>query len=394
MTTKPPSSHPAEDFSVVVGGPLYGLLLRAHLLRPPVGFVWRRLLVFVAVTWLPLAILTAISGTLVGGVGMPFLTDLDAQVKFLFGLPLLLGTELLVHDRIRAVVAEFSIRKLIDPKDEARFDALVAWATRLRNSTLAEALLLLVALTAGHLLAPSRAGLPVSSWYSNDSSLALTRAGLWYSLVSQPVARFILFRWYFRISIWYGFLWRVSNLRLALNPLHPDRSGGLGFLEQSVPAFAPILVAQSGFVSAVVGNQILRAGASLPQFKYHIAGAVLFLAIIPLVPLTFFAKQLIPERIAGSYRFGRLATHYTNAFVKKWIAARAPSEEPLLGTSDIQSLADLANSYEVVRTMRRVPFQLRLAPHLALLIAVPVLPLALTMVPIEELAKGIINFIL
>jgi hypothetical protein len=45
---------PAEDLSLVIGGPLYQMYLRTRLLRPPVGQVERRIIAIAVVTWLPL----------------------------------------------------------------------------------------------------------------------------------------------------------------------------------------------------------------------------------------------------------------------------------------------------------------------------------------------------
>jgi hypothetical protein len=57
----------------------------------------------------------------------------------------------------------------------------------------------------------------------------------------------------------------------------------------------------------------------------------------------------------------------------------------LLGSADIQSLADLGNSYEVVRGMRLVPFTKETVFQLGVLTLLPVLPLILTMISLEEL---------
>ncbi len=59
----------SENFSLVLGGPLYQLLLRARLLEPPIRFVERRIAVVIAVTWLPVFALAALGGTLFAGAG-------------------------------------------------------------------------------------------------------------------------------------------------------------------------------------------------------------------------------------------------------------------------------------------------------------------------------------
>ena len=73
--------------------------------------VRRRVLVISLVTWLPLLVLSALEGHFLGGdVAVPFLRDWDAHARFLLALPLLIGAELVVHERMRHVVNQFRER--------------------------------------------------------------------------------------------------------------------------------------------------------------------------------------------------------------------------------------------------------------------------------------------
>lgn len=67
-------------------------------------------------------------------------------------------------------------------------------------------------------------------------------------------------------------------------------------------------------------------------------------------------------RREGLEEYGFLAQRYVESFDRKWID---------LGTGDIQLLADLGNSYQVVREVRVVPFALQDASYLALATALP-----------------------
>jgi hypothetical protein len=389
----PPSDVPrsTNDFSLVLGGPLYQLYLRTRLARPPLELLRRRILAFVVITWLPPALLSALTGRLASGP-VPFLLDLT-NLQFVTTLPLLVGGEVVVHRRLRPLVSEFVGRDLVAVEDRSRFDDIVARALQLRNSLVAEVALLLLAFTGGYWLWRTYASLHVASWYMVpvDGSMRLTEAGYWLAFVSLPISRFILLRWYFRLFIWYLFLWRVSRLRLRLNPLHADRAGGLGFLEDSAAAFAPVLIGQSTFFATMLGSQIWHQGATLWGFGHEVVAFVVFLMLFVLLPLTFFARQMGEARLRGSRRYGRLASRYTNAFDEKWLAAGASPSEPLLGTSDIQSLSDLANSYDVVRAMRLVPFGKAILLRLAVCIALPLLPLTFTMVPLDQLLSALVN---
>jgi hypothetical protein len=229
------------------------------------------------------------------------------------------------------------------------------------------------------------------SLYDNLSTAGSSRRK---SCLSLPLFRFLLLRWYFRLLIWYRFLWLVSKIPLRLNALHPDRAGGLGFLGNSVFAFAPVLLAQTILLSAFIMSRIWHEGAVLPAFELEIVAIVVFLLILVLLPQTFFTAQLARARRAGSREYGALGSRYAEGFRQKWLGGAAPENEPLVGSSDIQSLADLANSFEVVRQMDALPLNKSTVVRLAMVIVLPLLPLTLTMVPLDEMIDRAIKILI
>ena len=391
-------SDPLEDeaeFSLMLGGPLYQLYLRTRLARPSLDLLRRRIVGMALICWGPPMLLALMGGGVFGGVTVPFLVDLGVHIRFLVALPLLVGAELLVHRRIPVVVRQFLERGIIAIEDRARLVELVASTRNLRNSVLIEVLLLLFAF-GGHWLWSEHLTSGVSTWYAVKigEQMHLTAAGYWYGLVSLPIFRFIILRWYFRLFVWYWFLWHVRRLPLHLNLFHPDRAGGLGFLAGSVFAFSPMLVAQAIFLAGVMGNLIWHAGATLQSFKMEILGAVAFLLVLVLTPLTFFMARLNLAGLRAKREYGILASHYVEDFHRKWIQQDGKNGEPLLGTSDIQSLADLGNAYSVVNEMRIMPFGKDTVIRLALVIILPFLPLTLTMIPLEQIVDRLIKLAL
>lgn len=387
-----------EDFSLVVGGPLYQLLLRLRLVKPTMGYVPRRILLTILILWMPLVILTLMAGTFLGSLNVPFLYDLDTNIKFLICVPLLIAAEVIVHRRIKVLVGEFLDREFIAPSDRAKFERLIEQTLRLRNSVIAEVVMLVLSFTLGYWLWRNYISLHVDTWYgtTSDGVLHLTPAGWWMVFVSMPIARFILLRWYFRICIWYIFLWRVARLPLQMNPLHPDHAGGLGFLKLTVTAFTPIIFAHSALLAGVIGTQIWHDGAKLLDFKLEIIAYFLIMMLLALTPLLFFSMHLINAKIKGAHEMGKLASRYTRDFQKKWLdnnVETKPDQGSLLGNSDIQSLADLANSFQVVESMSPVLFDRWLLIQLAILIALPLLPLTLTMVPLEEMMNRLFKLL-
>jgi hypothetical protein len=320
---------------------------------------------------------------------VPFLFDLDVHIRFLLALPLLIGAEVLVHQRLRVVISQFTERGIIAPEDRPRFDELIASTMRLRNSVGVEIALIVVSITLGYWVWRDQMTLHVDTWYVSGGSL--TVAGWWYAFVSLNLFRFMLFRWYFRIVVWYIFLWRVSRLPLRLNPLHPDRAGGLGFIGTSVFAISPVLLAHTVVLSGVIGGRILHEGAKLPAFQMEILAAVVVLMVIVLLPLTFFVPKLARAKRETMRDYGLLAMQYVDGFREKWMRGRHPEGEPLVGSADIQSLADLAGGHDVLREMRFLPFGRQTIVMLAIVIALPYLPLTLTMIPFKDLVTMLLG---
>ena len=118
-----------------------------------------------------------------------------------------------------------------------------------------------------------------------------------------------------------------------------------------------------------------------------------FLALVSLGPICVFAPRLAQARLAGLRRYGALASAYVLDFDRKWIGHRPPDGEALLGSADIQSLADLANSFEVVRSVSIFPFGKQTLLQLAVIVALPILPLTLTMFPLDELLGRILKIV-
>ncbi len=215
-------------------------------------------------------------------------------------------------------------------------------------------------------------------------------AGWWHALVSVPVFQFLLLRWYFRVFIWARFLVQVSRIELKLVPTHPDRVGGLGFLTNVVYAFTPILLAHGVLLAGLIADRIFFDGATLTQFKIEIFGGVAVLVLLVLFPLMAFLGQLSRVRRTGLGEYGGLAQRYVREFDTKWLRSGEPGE-PLMGSADIQSLADLSNSFQVIREMRLVPFSKETVLQLAIVTLAPVAPLLLTMISFEELMKRLLS---
>ena len=392
----PAAPEQREGFSLFLGGPVYQLLIRAGLVRPPLDRLKWRLLFIVAVAWAPLLVLTLLDGRFLGGVKIPFLHDFEVQARLLASLPLLIAAEVTIHNRMTAILHQFRERKIVTGALEARFQEINDSAMRLRNSVAVEVGLAVAVLLIGRLTWQGIAALQSDTWYASLVSGVRTNtpAGIWYQFVSVPISQFILLRWLYRLLVWWRFLGQVSRLELNLVPTHPDRNCGLGFLDGIAVAMAPFLLAHSCLLSGYLANRILWEGARLPDYYVEIGAMAAYLFALTLGPLCVFTPCLLKAKIQGLLRYGKFASDYVIAFDRKWIGGERPPDEPLVGTGDIQSLADLANSFAVVQSIIPFPFGRSSIIGVVVLTALPLLPLALTMFSLQEIAMRLVKIVL
>jgi hypothetical protein len=144
--------------------------------------------------WAPLLLLSMADGHAWGqSVVLTFLRDVEMHVKLLVAIPLLIAAEVKVHRRLPAIVLQFLERGLVPEAARAQFDAAIASAMRLRNSIVAELLLIVFVYVVGVLFVwRTQSTLDVASWYSVQSGgeLQLSRAGCWAVCVSLPLSSY------------------------------------------------------------------------------------------------------------------------------------------------------------------------------------------------------------
>ncbi len=382
-----------REFSLVLGGPLFQLYRLLHLAGQALEFTPRRTLVVTLFAWTPLFVISLVEGTAWGGVGEPFLFDIDVNARLLIALPLLVGGELFIHQRMRLVVGAFLSRGIVTGAAQANFEAAESSALRARDSRVAELLLLVFVYVIGvAVIWDQLADLDADTWYHRISGTTHnTIAGWWYQWISLPLFQFILLRWYYRLGIWALFLWRVSRCGLKLVPTHPDRSAGLGFTSSFGYALVPFLLAHGTLFAGVIAVGIFFGGRTLISYWPTVAAFSAFVVVISLGSLAVFAVPLARAKRIGLAEYGSLAQQYVTEFDGKWVHAASPSDRTLLGSADIQSLADMGNSYQVIPNIRLIPISPQIALRLIIITLLPMAPLLLTVIPARELVTMLLK---
>lgn len=385
------------DFSLVQGGAAFRIFLRLGLCNNDLAPAYPRVLIIASLAWLPLLLLSLFEGhARSGGIGVPFLYDVTAHVRFLVALPALIVAETTAHRLISPRIRSFIRRNIISSEELPKFRAAIESSHRFRDSIFLEVGMIVLVYSLGLWIWSSQVASVAPTWYAlpDGERMNLTLAGYWLIFVSVPLFQFFLLRWYVRIVNWFVFLQRVSRLRLDLIAIHSDRAAGLGFLGQCAYGFSAVLFAEGALISAFIANGVLHGGRTLMEYKLEAAAYVGLFLLMILGPLTVFAPAMIRAKWRALSLYGALASKYTERFENKWIGGVNPEAERLLGTGDIQSLADLSNSYSVLQSMRPVPFEVKDIVWLFVVTVVPLVPLLLFVFSIEELFDKLIQVLI
>ena len=383
-------AHEAE-LQFELGGPAYRFMQKIGLIKAESRSIGRRVVGFLLITWVPLLVFSVIEGRAIGPTPREsFLLDFAAYARFFLAIPLIFVAEAVAGPRIRGAGLRFVQANLIRPEDLPLVEAAVVRSRERRESVLAVLIMLGLAFAGGWFTVETWSGTSAAaSWSSvvGAGGAGLSMTGFWYHLVAVPVLQFFVFRWIWRLAIWTMFLFRMARLKLNLVATHPDHAGGLGFLGAAHASLAIFALALSCILSAHVGFQLYFEGASIESYKSLLIAYLVVVEIVCLGPLLLFAPMLARTRREGSRKYGLLAQDYNRAFEQKWVTSQPPADEPLLGSSDIQSLADLGNSYGLVRDMKVLPFGQTQILQIAIVASLPGLPLAFLIMPVGQILK-------
>jgi hypothetical protein len=340
--------------------------------------------------WLPLLILTALDGTLLSGPTIPFRWSLGTHARFLLAIPLFFFAESVFWSRINEVARRLVQVRIVREEDREAFAK--AWRqtqTWWSSQTVEIALIVATALS---IYLGLRTDLLAGAFtWRTTSDGHLVPAGWWYALVSLPLFQFLLWRWTWRLLVWARFLWVLSRFDLKLTPTHPDGAGGLGSLGVVHVDLSPLAFGCSAMLAASVAEKMLFAGGVISDFVVPLGTSVIGLTAALIAPLFVFSRRLLEVKQLGLVEYGALASRYTTAFEDKWLRGGTGPDERLLGTADLQSLADLGGSVDMIGNMKMVPISFRQILALALSCALPMLPLALFKVPLKDLMTTVIR---
>ncbi len=376
------------EFSLL-GGPLHWLGCRLKLVRDGTNTV--RLGIAIGVlAWVVLMLLALLEGF---GPRISSLAVVGVHVRFLVAIPLFFLCETWVVPQM-AEFTRYIVRSGLVPLASLPVLASdIRRVGRMKDSWLAEVIFLMAAfavpLIASAPILPGR----TASWalIQHASGGRFGWMNGWYLGFGLPLFRFLMFRWLWRLTLWWYFLFRIEKLGLRLVPTHSDGAAGLGFLDAVHETFGPLILAISAVCSAGFAEDISSGAVTFDSLYSSIPMVLLLNAALFIGPLFIFSRKLYICRLTGLSEYMAMASRYVNAFDGKWIRNEEATGESQLGTGDLQSLADLTNSVNVVRGMRAVPLSRRLVVDHAVCVILPLLPLIFLRYPFSRVAAQLFH---
>lgn len=377
-----------SEVSFIRGGPFYRAQRALRLIRPNQWNFTRRILILIAIGWLPLVIFTVV----LNPEGLSSLIrEYRIHARLLIAIPALLIGEGFMESRFRLVMQHIRQVGLLDAPDLAYMDGVIATLVRVRDAFVPEFMVFVVLVV--HTAASYRGLVDATPWlgYGSGANLQLTVAGWYAVLVSAPLFQFLLGLSLWRWLLWTFFAFKLSKRNLKLVPTHPDEHGGLGFLGLTAAAFAPVAFAATAVIGATWRDDILHHGARLMDFKLEAIVLLIIIALVALGPLLFFVPRLASLRRQGILEYGILGQIHSTEFHGKWILHRAGHEAEFLQAPEIATLANFAKSYQEIAQLKPFPADTGSLYGLAVAIAIPALPVVLAQIPLKVVVMDLLK---
>jgi hypothetical protein len=222
------------------------------------------------------------------------------------------------------------------------------------------------------------------SW-SLDAKGSLGFGGAWFAYVSRPILVALLVGWLWRLLLVTYWMARISRLRLALVPAHPDRAGGIAFVSTLPAAFSLVTLALSAMFASGWAHQILHHGVTLGSYQMAALAYALGWSLLLLMPLLVFSPTLWMTRWRALPRYAALAGDQGRLVHRLWITKGAGGDDPLLEPQGIGVMADMSTVYDAVAHARLVPVRKETLLAVLLPMAVPFLLLALASMPLRDI---------
>jgi hypothetical protein len=397
MTSTVNETH-QENFtlSLVRDDLLFRLQRRIGLIPAKGSGIVRRAVFWSLFAWLPIAVWACYTGRALPQAGNePLLAHFGIHVRFLIAVPLLIFAEAPVQGVFMRLLPYF-VRSGVMPESELpRFRTALTGVARLRNATFPWVAILAVVI----------AVITVSDvvQHSHEIIWAVDREGMsqhlgfgawWFLYVGRPIYLALLLCWLWRVVLMFLLFGRIAKLNLSIVPTHPDRAGGLGFLEAFPKAFVLVVMAASAVLASRWAHDVVYHDVTVQSLRLPMIVFVILAVVLVLSPLFMFIGPLSRAKKQAVLDYGVLIGHHGRLVRERWIEEKAVRDEAILSAPELGPVADTTSLYAAVTSMRTVPMGKSAVLTLLLAAALPMIVVFALQVPVKNILQFLLKTLL
>lgn len=376
---------PAFELSLVRGDLLFRVQRRIGLIpRGGLG-LGRRAVFWSLVAWLPIALWAGYAGrALPGETAEPLLAHFGIHARFLVAVPLLILAEGPAHALASWLLPYFVQSGVVPQGELAKFRAVIAATAKLRDATLPWIVMVGVVVafaTTSEIVHHSHE----IDWAEGDGAGRWGFGALWYLYVGRFIFLTLVLGWLWRLVLVFLLLWRIGRLDLSIVPTHPDRTGGLGFLQRLPMIFAPVALAIGVVLASQWAHDAVYHGLVLQSTRVEMVAFVVLALVVFLLPLAAFAGPLKRAKKQALLDYGALVGRHGRLVGERWIEGKTLADDALLNAPELGPVVDIAAAYDAVKAMRTLPIGKSAIVPIAAAAAAPMLAVLAIQVPVGEL---------
>ncbi|MGZ8916154.1 MAG: hypothetical protein ACXW1Z_23995 [Methylobacter sp.] len=357
--------------------------------------ILRRALFFALLTWLPLVIWSFLKGTaLHGQINKPLLNHFGIHARFLVAIPLMILGEGMMHNVLTKLIPYFYTSGLVRDEHKNAFTLVIQKAISLRNSKLPWVVIATI-VCLSVIFQPAYQDMHELDWANvgTTGQFNLGFGGWWMIFVSRPISTALVWISLWRlILVFLIFKW-IAALDLELVPTHPDRAGGLGFLEKIPTAFSLFVFAISLVLASRLAHDVIYHGMQLQSLKSLLVVYLIVIAVLFLSPLMTFIPKLSAAKRRARLEYGALVGNHGRLVYRRWIRHEPIADDALLQAPELGPVADTLSLYEAAIKMRSVPIGKTAVLGVVLPAAIPLLALFALQVPIKDIIMKLFSII-
>ena len=398
MTELKGERTPGEEFGVsLVRDDLFFRLQRKVGLIPRVGFgLARRAIFWPLVAWLPMVLWAALTGRAVPvGSGESLFEHFGIHVRCLVAMPLFILAEGIAHQLMVSLLPYFVRSGIVREADCPRMREILESVIRLRNTSLPwVAIIVIIFAWSG--VSTVTEGAHELVWAVQGEGVArhLGFGGWWFLYVARPAYLLLMLAWLWRVILYFILFRRISKLNLAFVSTHPDRVGGLGFLDRFATGFSPVVLGLSAVTSSSWAHQVLYHGVSLQSLRMPMVAFLVLVVVVFLAPLIVFVKPLSAAKKQALLEYGMLVTKHGRLVKRRWILSEEVNDGGLLSAPEIGPVADTLALYEAVQKMRLLPVGKASIAAIVLPAVVPVLGVLSIRIPLTSILQELLKAVM